>query len=77
MTTYTIYFLDDQKVIVSFDFVDCDTDHEAWAYVPKVLQFRTDSRNVEIYDGARHVLPPEGAEFQTYQAGPTVILPAQ
>jgi hypothetical protein len=60
MATYTIYFLDDRKVIVSFDLVECADDHEAWGHAPRLLRVRTDSRNVEIYDGSRAVPPPPG-----------------
>ncbi len=60
MATYTIYFLDDRKVIVSFDLVECADDREAWTHAPRLLKVRTDSRNVEIYEGARPVPPPAG-----------------
>ena len=53
MATYTIYFLDDRKVIVSFDLVECADDHEAWSHAPRLLKVRTGSRNVEIYEGSR------------------------
>jgi hypothetical protein len=60
MATYTIYFLDDRKVIVSFDLVECANDQEAWGHAPRLLKVRTDSRNVEIFQDARHVPPPAG-----------------
>jgi hypothetical protein len=60
MATYTIYFLDDRKVIVSFDLIECADDREAWGHAPRLLRVRTDSRNVEIYDGSRLVPPPPG-----------------
>jgi hypothetical protein len=61
MATYTIYFLDPRKVVVSFDFVEAESDAEAWTHVPRLLRFRTDSRNVEIYEGARRVTTPGAA----------------
>jgi hypothetical protein len=60
MATYTIYFLDDRKVIVSFDLVECADDREAWGHAPRLIRVRTDSRNVEIYEGGRPVPPPPG-----------------
>ncbi|HEY3812273.1 MAG TPA: hypothetical protein VGL66_03535 [Caulobacteraceae bacterium] len=61
MATYTIYFLDDRKVIVSFDLVECADDQEAWSHAPRLLKVRTDSRNVEIFQDGRHVPPPSGS----------------
>ena len=60
MATYTIYFLDDRKVIVSFDLVECANDQEAWSHAPRLLKVRTDSRNVEIFQDGRRVPPPTG-----------------
>jgi hypothetical protein len=59
MPTYTVYFLDDRRAVVSFDFVAAEADSEVWARVPHMLKFRTASRNVEVYEGARRV--PESA----------------
>jgi hypothetical protein len=67
MPTYTVYFLDDQRSIVSFDFVAAEADSEAWARVPHMLKFRTESRNVEIYEGARRV--PESAAHAAASPG--------
>ena len=60
MATYTIYFLDDRKVIVSFDLVDCVDDRQAWNHAPRLVRIRSESRNVEIYEGSRRVAQPLG-----------------
>jgi hypothetical protein len=77
MATYTVYFLDERKVIVSFDFVECADDLEVWGRVPALLKFRTDSRNVEIYEGARRVRAPLDHEIDVLDEDETIPAPAE
>ncbi|HWE44855.1 MAG TPA: hypothetical protein VG407_02415 [Caulobacteraceae bacterium] len=58
MATYTIYFLDDRQVIVSFDLAECEDDRAAWEHAPRLLRVRTGSRNVEIHQDGRRVPRP-------------------